>query len=1266
MAAGQGLFNPGPGTMQTMSYAFSTGSGSGPILPSSFTIDAGAAFKPMLKRLQLHRKMVPSVGPPEPYDFHEIISILLNYPAFLRKLGLVIDLEVLDSAEILGTFEVGLNVQGLQVASWQFHAAPLTQCKAAENAFFALPGTRIGITPGGMLAFEDENKYLPMQTDVIGGGNKLFQYATVLNPLKQSGATTAALPAERTVGLGMRMINRVAKQQMRFEVIRSLDNECFAYDLSGNITGIKGSPRLSADDLLRGLRVDAAVYDDATTSWKWYSLCRRAVQYFIGNETIDCTPATGDSPDAEGVVTSALVKQLSGEKGDEKVIYHLLESLFRWNGWSLCVPPPSEEEWPNDTCGPASAGPGSAGSQFGLNVRSRITVACGSLPLLRFGKKYKFRARVADIAGNGPPWNSTEAMHASKEIEFRRFEPVPTPVLRPDNVLLPDSPGESLETLVIRSNYNTPQEERPTKRFFYPPQTTLALAEYHGMFDVNGLFDPNKAKGIVKQYVEPLQDQNNFSSNYITDPLATGIVFYGLPGSNGSSFECHYSASGNQWPKNKHKLSIRIREGSTPPGRTGDEITVYLPKAEVVRVFYSSQMEPAGLNRMAQWARMQDYQQMHSNDEQVNNLILTAQSEAKQGLHTFFTPQRELVLVHAVKQPLEEPVLVPVFDPDNRKKDTMRRELHATWSFLDCVIQVHGKSTGSVDVYAYWTEFIDDPESDEAFKTSAIKQHVLNSDVPLNGSAATASSGGIVYYMEKPGTGGLFLGMHINDVVVGPMKKHTNTVKEHNGPSYQLAETYNLTEQWSTTRINQIAEEHNIDAAVVAGILKGPAPKHEFSDTKHRAIVYEVEGTTRFREYFGPIRQGSLAKELMAITSMHPESATVETQTQPAIQTPGAQSLSSSVQTPGAQDRHRTLPAFGLPAAARAEAAFRRTGPKTMTIHIPSSARPAPVRVSYAIPTFGWEPLSKQGNKLIRKRRGNGIRVFVERPWFSSGEDELLGVVVLRDNATMTEKGLKALRPYISQWGRDPIWKTANLPSNVPRTLHFKNSRETAPSLSLAEKESETQGDMEFSVVGYDTTYDQDRGLWYADIEMDPGNVYFPFVRLALARYQPYSVKNTHLSATTLTDFIQLLPDRTATVEFQKRAGAAVLEVTVYGIRGDAHNVVFDLDNVFEAGLEKARTNISDNLLKWEPLPGSLVKIKPKSDLPVTLSVPVPGDLNVGEYRLVIKEYETFKRMTAAEINALPPEKKNKLTEEDKTGRRLVYSDAFELKDLFS
>ena len=76
--------------------------------------------------------------------------------------------------------------------------------------------------------------------------------------------------------------------------------------------------------------------------------------------------------------------------------------------------------------------------------------------------------------------------------------------------------------------------------------------------------------------------------------------------------------------------------------------------------------------------------------------------------------------------------------------------------------------------------------------------------------------------------------------------------------------------------------------------------------------------------------------------------------------------------------------------------------------------------------------------------------------------------------------------------------------------------------------------------------YDEDRRLWYCDIEVRTQS-YYPFIRLALARYQPMSVSGAHLSNIVLADIMPLAADRWLTVT--ETSGRGRRHVTVHGPR---------------------------------------------------------------------------------------------------------------------
>jgi hypothetical protein len=264
--------------------------------------------------------------------------------------------------------------------------------------------------------------------------------------------------------------------------------------------------------------------------------------------------------------------------------------------------------------------------------------------------------------------------------------------------------------------------------------------------------------------------------------------------------------------------------------------------------------------------------------------------------------------------------------------------------------------------------------------------------------------------------------------------------------------------------------------------------RHEFGDTRYRRVRYHVSAASRYREYFDP----------------------------------------------------------------EANLEFSRPSEPVEGV-VPNSARPAPPRVLYAVPTFGWE-VDEQG---VRHRRGGGLRVYLDRPWFSSGFGELLGVVL------PAQHNLDDLRGFVSEWGSDPFWESPAVPAPLLTIDRFPRAR-TKPEdtdvpgfappgeLPLPGGPFDVDGlslprlDVPVNVAPHDVAWDPDRHLWYSDIDVTIGEAYFPFIRLALARYHPLSVWDAHLSQVVLLDFMQLAPDRTLAVT-ESDAAADTWNVTLSG-----------------------------------------------------------------------------------------------------------------------
>ena len=193
--------------------------------------------------------------------------------------------------------------------------------------------------------------------------------------------------------------------------------------------------------------------------------------------------------------------------------------------------------------------------------------------------------------------------------------------------------------------------------------------------------------------------------------------------------------------------------------------------------------------------------------------------------------------------------------------------------------------------------------------------------------------------------------------------------------------------------------------AIVGGGRLAPAVpeiprRHEFGDTKYRQVTYDVVATTRFADCF-----------------------------------------------PFASE-----PEEGEAPAGPVRPVARRSTPRT--VDVLNSARPAAPKVLYVVPTFGWERRKVQGGEEST-RSGGGLRVYLERPWFSSGDGELLGVVLPgaarvvagggQPTVTMLVAGgggAGTQAGHVTQMGADPI--RAHLvpsPSSPARTRPRRSAR---------------------------------------------------------------------------------------------------------------------------------------------------------------------------------------------------------------------------------
>jgi hypothetical protein len=627
---------------------------------------------------------------PAEVDFHRAIAAMGQYQKLMRALGIAIDLEV-PAAHVPAASNVRVT-PGLQggplLTPWTAY-----DLNPAAKQFFTAPGPESDVSTG-MLLLSDPTQYEVVELDVDGAAEKILDFARNLWRIALDIATRTidtplnyGLPSLRSAGFSCARVGRALRLVSTFRNSRQNNSDILANPQNSKVI-------LYADDVTRGYRVD--VWSSLTG--QWHSLCLRDGVYNFLNG-----PLTRKFSD-EGFVTVATSQSADGSSTDLR----LPESLFRWAGWSLSAHRPGKTIGSDST--PASpANP--ATTDFKLETA--FTVTKGSLPRLRFGALYQLRARATDLAANSLPFDALldDIFNLPPQpIPYLRYEAVPPPVLVLRQPLSLDAtPGESVERIVIRSNYNT-HIAAISERHIAPPKATHEMVELHGMLDTaagppdkalysllasrDGSFDSdpnNPAKPVP-------HPEAQLSLPYLPDPFAPGTAFRTLPGTPaGSVWKIPFS---DAWP-DPRSFRFALDEGSGLPtlaeSLTERVLTVHLPKAEVATVAMScyltndgSTRPPNSLSTLKIWALIEE-----ANPGNIGDL----EQLALDGGHWMLTPPRPLTLVHAVQQPLIEPQFQNL---------TSRKVLGGTIAILLDEYPISGKSTIKVDMQADWQEPIDD------------------------------------------------------------------------------------------------------------------------------------------------------------------------------------------------------------------------------------------------------------------------------------------------------------------------------------------------------------------------------------------------------------------------------------------------------------------------------------------------------------------------------------------------------------------------------
>jgi hypothetical protein len=303
--------------------------------------------------------------------------------------------------------------------------------------------------------------------------------------------------------------------------------------------------------------------------------------------------------------------------------------------------------------------------------------------------------------------------------------------------------------------------------------------------------------------------------------------------------------------------------------------------------------------------------------------------------------------------------------------------------------------------------------------------------------------------------------------------------------------------------------------------------------------------------------------------------------------------------------------------------------------------------VAYVVPTFEWTkpellPVAEGHERRIYRseRKGAGCRLWLNRPWCVTGDGEQLGVVVWSGSDAWD--GHKETEDKVTRWGADPIWEEEATtrgpgPSDVesemldgePVSLPLQNTKNSPVVLPLTPK------------------YDNDNNLWYIDVRLAKVPSYFSFIRFALVRYQKNSIIGCEFSPVTMAQFVQLTPDRAASVMRVIVNGKEVDNKLDVVLTGDLANK----GNCYSLQVQE-QWGSGDSRKWWLEKSAELQSCEdPRGNVLASWRLQIDGD-RCRPKRLIVREYEQFEeddQVGGDNVSTV------------KATRRLVYVDVLEI-----
>jgi hypothetical protein len=1333
-----------------------------------------------LDRPDPERRPLPSLPKKEP-EFHERCATVGDHPALLRKLGLVVDLEVDDvtrlatSTWLQGSIEVpGALCQRTRVL-----------CRTTPDEAFVTVAAGDDWSDGA-LTIGRTDRFQVLDVDADGSALKTERYfwsIPRLNQIEENGDDiTAASPALRSAGFTISRTGQSQNTQDR------LDTQ------QGHEAGLAGGKDelqtdLNTEDVTRGMRVE--VWDDHTKVW-------RSLHQRLSDVSVTGFGKVLDGLEDEGFTQGTSATETPDAAPTDPVYIH--EAMFGWEGWSLSAPRPqlrvrhatpkeqAGKDNPTEVVEKTPTDPKDEHRKPPHPITFTNHAAPGSLPRLRFGRNYAFRVWQVDLAGNSRPHDLDPASAATpdeaaaavaKTVQDRNLNDAPLwddslrQAIREAAAAHSKDPRPQLQDYVaglggellarlITSRLDELRAGRATL-----PGLGASVSRHTRVADVaatavaasdtplvmsTGITDHTELGQMVAAHLSTLVTEGTTAQRALDalatvtwprpflrwDPVQPPAVVARRAFTDGESLRVVVIRSGVTQDRDTGTITVTdpgayaTSLNGHPTYRATSQRHLAPPKttqitAELHGMFDvgigDSAAEKAKANAMLAWAltengSLTDRDRADLDDPthriQQPGVALAVSSPVPQAkpkklpLDPGEPPAPGQYIIHDTDEltlpylpdPLADGVSM-VFPDAGRDRPlpspfgtegvtapylgqwpqvepfrlvaegadrlggriegrTMRFRLPA--AHVQRVLLSSTLQQRSLALLGPWrtvsSQFTNHPEVLEAavdgwlWGLTPSESMVLVHAVPRPLEAPRPTT---LKPWRRTGEGDTTMTLLGGLDVHGPS---TDSVTGEASWSEVVDDVALPGPTSSTTRevafTTRIAPEEDI--AVLAGAevpevdVEGFGPvalhdlTHRFHDTHHRDVTYIFRASTRFREYFDP-------------------------------------ALLSPPPTPGPPEPTRPVDDG------------KSVVSKPVTIDIPSSARPAAPIVHSVLPLFRWDRGTELEQPLARRHvRRAGVRIYLERPWYSSGDGELLAVLLAdggSDEAAIPPPEDGSGFPYLSKVGGDPIWWSSEVGRRPMSLLQLDN---LLVELGLDDRTYPAHPDalppdalplaslgpaaVNVRVAGYRPTYNADRKLWYVDVAIDPAHTAWSFLRLAVARYQPSSIDGCHLSAPVRCDYVQLPPERTLTVSRTDASHARVVLSGPVGTRSGFRGppefpAVVDQHRVVIARLQRRRNDIGTDL-GWTTVATEKLPIRGADS--TTFEVAWTGELDAGTdiglrtppsgtggspapaWRVTVEEWERFQADALSTVESGPVIVATPVTEQ-----RLVFADAMAL-----